>query len=271
MNSLIQLINRISCLKCVSFITVFLLLPAFQVYSDEAPATIQFPWTKEDCVKCHPGPVNDRIAAGGKHRNVPCAGCHVGHPPEVKKPIAQCNKCHLKTRRAHFELTGCLNCHKNPHAPLNISSLGNDVCLMCHAKQIEQLRDNPSKHSVFNCSKCHDIHRKIPECTKCHKPHSDEMVVAECKKCHNPHMAKNVTAAADTMSNNCGACHKKVQELLSASNAKHKSLLCAFCHQGKHKTIPDCRNCHGSPHLAAIMAKFPKCGQCHSIAHNLNI
>jgi predicted CXXCH cytochrome family protein len=97
------------------------------------------------------------------------------------------------------------------------------------------------------------------------------MVVAECKKCHNPHMAKNVTAAADTMSNNCGACHKKVQELLSASNAKHKSLLCAFCHQGKHKTIPDCRNCHGSPHLAAIMAKFPKCGQCHSIAHNLNI
>src|SRR4030067_251880 len=99
-----------------------------------------------------------------------------------------------------------------------MSSRGNHVCLISHPKPINQLRDNPSKHSAFNCSKCHDIHRKIPECTKCHNPHSDEMVVAECKKCHNPHTPKNVIYSADTLSNNCSACHKKVQELLSASS-----------------------------------------------------
>lgn len=271
MKSLIQFIHRIAFLKYVSLITVLLLLSAFQAYSDEAPSTTKFPWTKDDCVNCHPGPVKDRAEAGGRHKSVPCVGCHAGHPPEVKKPIAECSKCHLKTRKSHFGLTGCLNCHKNPHAPLNISSLGNDVCLMCHAKQVELLKDNPSKHSALACSKCHDVHRKIPECTNCHKPHSDDMAVAECRNCHDPHKPKTVMFSADTMSNNCGACHKKVQSMLSASSAKHNSLSCAFCHEGKHKTIPDCRNCHGSPHLAAMMVKFPKCGQCHGIAHDLNI
>ncbi|HWI39949.1 MAG TPA: cytochrome C, partial [Verrucomicrobiae bacterium] len=30
------------------------------------------------------------------------------------------------------------------------------------------------------------------------------------------------------------------------------------------------QKCHGTPHPAALMAKFPKCGDCHSIAHDLN-
>ncbi|MGC1455696.1 MAG: cytochrome C, partial [Nitrospirota bacterium] len=33
---------------------------------------------------------------------------------------------------------------------------------------------------------------------------------------------------------------------------------------------PVCQDCHGSPHPAGIMAKFPKCGECHNIAHDLN-
>jgi len=46
--------------------------------------------------------------------------------------------------------------------------------------------------------------------------------------------------------------------------------VCAFCHQEKHKMVPKCQDCHGMPHPAGIMAKFPVCGECHKIAHDLN-
>jgi hypothetical protein len=34
--------------------------------------------------------------------------------------------------------------------------------------------------------------------------------------------------------------------------------------------MPKCQDCHGVPHPAGIMAKFPVCGECHKIAHDLN-
>jgi len=83
-------------------------------------------------------------------------------------------------------------------------------------------------------------------------------------------MPKVVTYADSTPSKDCGACHGAVLSMLSASKVKHKDLACAFCHKEKHKTIPVCQDCHGTPHPAGIMAKFPKCGECHNIAHNLN-
>jgi predicted CXXCH cytochrome family protein len=96
------------------------------------------------------------------------------------------------------------------------------------------------------------------------------MAVADCKKCHKAHMPKLVTYAADTPSENCYLCHKKALDLLGASETKHKPLTCAFCHQERHKMIPNCQDCHVSPHAAGIMEKFPKCGDCHNIAHDLN-
>jgi len=169
--SLIILLSLITC--------IFALL----VYPGIVSAQKQQPEvTNDDCVKCHATPPADIEAAGGMHRGVGCTGCHIGHPPAVKKPIPQCSQCHIGT--AHFELSGCLNCHKNPHTPLNISFGGNitDACLTCHTQQIAQLRDNKSKHTAQNCSTCHNVHRQVPQCTQCHKPHSAEMAVADCKK-----------------------------------------------------------------------------------------
>jgi len=83
-------------------------------------------------------------------------------------------------------------------------------------------------------------------------------------------MPKLVTYAADIPSQDCGACHQKVIHQFNTATAKHKPLACAFCHKGKHRMIPACQDCHGSPHPASIMAKFPKCGRCHSNAHDLN-
>jgi hypothetical protein len=82
-------------------------------------------------------------------------------------------------------------------------------------------------------------------------------------------MPKVVTYADDIQSKDCGACHKKAFDLLSTSMAKHKTLTCAFCHKAKHKMVPKCQDCHGTPHPAAMLSKFKNCGECHSIAHNL--
>ena len=242
----------------------------FPVYSGTSSAGTDAPPKKEDCVKCHSGQVNDIKTAGGRHRAVPCGGCHIGHPPTVKKPIEKCSRCHLSTRKAHFELRDCLHCHKNPHMPLNMSLADKGVCLNCHTQQDAQLREHKSRHSTIACTTCHPVHRQIPQCTQCHKPHSAEMVVADCKKCHKAHMPKPATYAADTPSKDCGSCHKKAFDLLSSSEAKHRPLACASCHQGRHKMIPDCKDCHGAPHAAGIMAKFPKCGHCHNTAHDVN-
>ena len=253
------------------FVALLLLgIPLFLMYSSAAPAQSKPVLTDDDCVKCHATPPADLAASGGKHKDVGCMGCHVGHPPTVKKPIPQCNDCHMG--KSHYELKGCLGCHKNPHTPLNVTFAGNvtEACLTCHTQQIDQLRNNKSKHTALDCSTCHDVHRKVPQCTQCHKPHAAEMVAADCRKCHKPHMPTVVTYAADIPSKDCGACHGSVLSLLTASKAKHASFACAFCHQEKHKTVPVCQDCHGTPHPVGMMSRFPKCAECHNVAHDLN-
>jgi len=224
-----------------------------------------------DCVKCHaaqPAQVNEK---GARHKTITCQDCHSGHRPASKNNIPVCSQCHKG--KPHFQITGCLTCHTNPHTPLVISftSKLTDPCLSCHTAQIKQLRENKSKHTALFCTSCHDtVHRRIPACTQCHKPHSVDVTAADCLKCHKPHMPKNVTYAADTSNKLCAACHKNAYNLLTASKTKHGTFACAFCHQDKHKTVPKCKDCHGEKHPQGIMAKFPRCGDCHGIAHDLN-
>lgn len=237
----------------------------------QAPATQGKPTLdNQDCVKCHAGPPADIAAAGGKHKNVGCNECHTGHRPASKNNIPQCNMCHDGS--AHYKLTGCLGCHKNPHRPLDIQfgSKVTDPCLTCHTEQIKQLKQNPSKHSTLFCSTCHSVHGKIPACVQCHKPHSPQMTQADCKKCHKAHMPKAVTYGSDVANKDCGSCHKKAFDLLAASATKHKSVSCVSCHKDKHKMVPACQSCHGTPHPASMMTRFGKCGDCHNIAHDLN-
>jgi len=119
--------------------------PVLLAYSGTASAQTQAAQPKaslvnDDCLKCHDAPPADIAAAGGKHKDVGCTGCHAGHPPKVKKPIPLCSECHMG--KPHFELKGCLGCHKNPHTPLNISFAGKvtDACITCHTPQITNSR-----------------------------------------------------------------------------------------------------------------------------------
>ena len=213
----------------------------------------------------------DIAAAGSKHKTeIGCQDCHNGHPPTTRKIIPLCSQCH--EGKPHYKLAACIGCHSNPHTPLNIKFGNNvtDACLTCHTGQIVKLRDNKSKHTALFCSTCHNTHGKIPDCTQCHKPHFAEQTKADCKKCHQAHMPKNVAYSDKTPSKDCAACHKKAYELLTASTFKHRSLSCVACHQAKHKMVPQCQSCHGTPHPASMLAQFPKCGFCHSIAHDLN-
>jgi len=233
----------------------------------KTPATL----SNDDCAKCHNKPPADIAADGRKHKTeIGCQDCHNGHPPVTRKIIPLCSQCH--EGKPHFKLAGCISCHSNPHTPLNITFGNNvtDACLTCHAGQIVKLRDNKSKHTALNCSFCHNRHGKIPDCTQCHKAHAAEQTVADCKKCHQAHMPKNVAYGDKTPSKDCAACHKKAFDLLAASKFKHSKLACVACHQAKHKMVPQCQTCHGNRHPAAMLAKFPKCGFCHNIAHDLN-
>ncbi|HMN03599.1 MAG TPA: cytochrome C [Geobacter anodireducens] len=236
--------------------------------SQAAQATAKL--VQDDCVKCHTQPPADVASAGAGHKKITCFDCHAGHRPQSKNNIPQCSQCH--SGKKHYELANCMGCHTNPHTPLNIVLSGNitDPCLTCHSQQITQLKEFKSKHTNLYCSTCHNVHGKIPACTQCHKPHYAEQTQADCKKCHKAHMPKNVVYGKEVPNKDCGACHKKAVDLLSASTAKHKSLACVYCHQEKHKMVPTCQSCHGTPHPAPMMAKFGTCGDCHSIAHDLN-
>jgi hypothetical protein len=225
-----------------------------------------------DCAKCHTSQPADIEASGSKHKtSINCLDCHTGHRPSSKNNIPMCSNCHQG--KPHFEQkVSCLTCHTNPHTPLKVTfkTPMTDPCLACHTPQIKQLRENKSKHSTKNCTDCHDVHRKIPQCTQCHKSHSADITAADCKKCHKAHMPKVVTYAADIPSKYCAACHKGPFNSLAANKTKHTDQTCAFCHQEKHKMVPNCKDCHGDKHPQGIMAKFPKCLECHKSPHDLN-
>ncbi|MBI5557148.1 MAG: cytochrome C [Deltaproteobacteria bacterium] len=225
----------------------------------------------DDCAKCHDAAPKAIESNGGKHKtSVTCVDCHQGHPPDKTDIIPQCGMCHSGEK--HFQLEGCLNCHKNPHTPLAITFADNltDPCLTCHTEQIEQLKQNPSKHTELFCTFCHTKHGEIPDCTGCHTPHAPNMVQSDCLTCHKVHMPRQVAYPDDISSKHCAACHDTAYNLLIASPAKHKELACAYCHKSQHKMVPKCQDCHGVPHPDGMMQKFAACGDCHGIAHNIN-
>lgn len=255
---------------CIAAVLAFLLSGI--AWNPPAAAAADRPvLTPDDCIKCHEGPPADVAAGGGKHKSdVTCLDCHSGHRPASKDNIPKCANCH--EGKPHFSLKGCLDCHKNPHRPLSVTIAGKvtDPCLTCHTDQIKQLKENPSRHSSQYCSTCHPVHRQIPECVKCHKPHSAEMSQADCRKCHKAHRPKAVAYGGEVPNKDCGACHKSALALLSATQTRHREVACVRCHADRHRTVPQCQQCHTKAHPAGIMKKFSKCGICHNTAHDLN-
>lgn len=225
-----------------------------------------------DCVKCHAAVQGTVDSKGSKHKTaVSCMDCHKGHPPMVSKDkiIPACSMCH--TGKKHYEISGCNTCHSDPHAPLDMKLAANltDPCLSCHDQQGQELKEHPSLHSKFFCTTCHKAHKEIPPCLACHRAHSAEMENKDCATCHPAHQPLTITYGADMPSKNCAACHSNISNTLTGSGTKHSALACVYCHKEKHKMVPACETCHGTPHPSGMLAHFPKCNMCHISAHSL--
>ena len=224
-----------------------------------------------DCAKCHDQQPAEIEANGASHKTeIDCQACHEGHRPKVENNIPDCSNCHEGAD--HYAVGGCMGCH-NPHQPLAVNLEGEHkkVCLTCHAGPGQEMASSPSKHETFACNFCHaEKHGVIPACTECHSPHSESMTAQNCATCHQAHKPLELTYPDNTASALCASCHNTAYSMLTASKAKHSQVACVTCHADKHKTVPQCADCHGEPHASGIHARFPKCGECHSIAHDLN-
>jgi len=245
------------------------------ILAEQSPAVLQ----ATDCVKCHTREPNDIKTHGGKHKTeVTCLDCHLEHLPSGVKRIPQCSMCHDPEDQTHFTLGTrkvCLGCHRNPHTPLDVTvddtPFVSKGCKTCHPEKGVEFKKFPSKHSKKNCTFCHPRkHKQIKKCLQCHKPHAKFLVFKDCLRCHKPHSPLNIRYADDIPNKYCGACHTDIFKMLSKSKAKHGTFKCAFCHKNKHPTVPNCRDCHGSPHDSSILKPFnSQCLKCHRNPHDL--
>lgn len=257
----------------ISLLFFLLFFPIFSVKAEQIdinPPSGSENLILADCEKCHRQEFNDLDEAGLAHQTeLTCTDCHKGHRPKSFDTIPKCSQCH--SGEDHYRLQQCLNCHRNPHRPrqIRLPKKARQECLTCHQAQEQELVRYPSYHSELVCTDCHQYHGQMPSCMSCHQGHNRQMTEAVCQNCHQPHKPLDVSYADTTPSTDCSGCHQQAATDLEQSKRKHRLLKCADCHRQRHKTIPLCSDCHGSPHAEEIVTRFPACGGCHGTAHSL--
>ncbi|MEJ2032756.1 MAG: cytochrome C [Deltaproteobacteria bacterium] len=213
------------------------------------------PLTVAQCGQCHVGIFRNLKEAGGKHR-FDCHRCHQQF--HAYNPV--------KNNWAEI-MPKCLRCHTEPPHGKQFT---NCSCGKCHTQQNEELIKFPSAHTEQGCSTCHEVHGKIPSCLDCHEPHLDQQKMADCLGCHQAHKPLDIVFNGDVNAATCGTCHGDVYAKWKATTSKHGQVNCAECHT-RHGFIPKCTSCHGQPHEANMLKKFPVCLDCHIDPHNLPV
>ena len=234
------------------------------------------PLTVTQCGQCHPGVFASIKDNGAKHR-FDCQKCHASfHAYNPKKGgwdaiMPKCSSCHIDLHGKTF--TDCASCHANPHAPKKVAMESRllNACGECHTSPKDQLAKYPSKHSKLSCQKCHTSHGYKPSCFGCHKPHHEGQELATCTTCHSVHKPLLISYGKDVPPTTCGSCHGKVYSKWQKTPSKHGKVSCVTCHYSKHRFVPQCSECHGTPHKAEIHNRFPKCLSCHIDVHDLPV
>jgi predicted CXXCH cytochrome family protein len=152
----------------------------------------------QDCVKCHEGPATAMRAKGGKHNTVGCGDCHVGHPPEVKKPYKACMECH-EPHSDQMAEDACGQCHR-AHIATEVTyafNVPSAYCAACHQDASDELAASRSKHSDIACALCHQ---------------EQHGASSTCQYCHGGTHPQHVMKKADI----CAACHHTAHDLESA-------------------------------------------------------
>lgn len=163
---------------------------------------------------------------------------------------------------AALTLEDCQKCHAHEYQQITLKGMGHKekvTCLECHKGHRPQTANN-----IPGCRDCHEKppHENMIDCASCHKRKEN------CKACHQVHQPLARTDGGTALLH-CKICHPGIPELLRSSTSKHRGLSCAFCHK-EHRDIQRCRSCHGLPHPEGTHTMFPKCAECHNIAHDLN-
>jgi len=207
-----------------------------------------------DCQSCHT-PANWKVAKfdhartgtalAGRHRNVPCARCHVRPPTAVRLSIQPCAACHKDPHRGAFK-QDCAACH---------SEEGFKGAPFDHKTKTRFPLEG--KHRVLACSACHkragDFRGLSAQCASCHAdPHQAQLGTA-CEKCHTPDSFRIARYE-----------HPRFPEFFKG---QHAGLRCEQCHRGPVQTrvyrnlSTECTGCHRDVHAG----QFPKCTDCHSV------
>ncbi|OGR06177.1 MAG: cytochrome C [Deltaproteobacteria bacterium RIFOXYD12_FULL_50_9] len=151
---------------------------------------------------------------------------------------------------------------------ISATPLGKDDCLKCHDKEPRDISLDGQKHkTAITCLDCHEGHRprspkNIPECSNCHtgKPHYE---LQGCLRCHNNPHTPLVISIAENVTDACLTCHTEQMAQLQQNESKHTKLSCSKCHREKHPYVPECRECHTTPHTPTMTNK--DCLSCHQV------
>ncbi|PLX98389.1 MAG: cytochrome C [Desulfuromonas sp.] len=244
----------------------------------ELYATDPQPLTLEQCGQCHPQHFQGIKQMGGRHQ-FDCRECHtIFHAFNPRRDnytaiMPQCSQCHVPVHGNKF--TRCLACHQNPHMATKAPAVQImvNICGECHSEQKRQLVAAPSAHTEVSCDSCHHTeHGSIPSCAECHEPHFETQEFSTCTACHDVHQPLIIAMGGDIELQTCSGCHGDIYTKWSTTASKHGQVRCNDCHD-RHKQIPQCQDCHGIPdnHSAKMMARFPRCLDCHLDVHDLPV
>ncbi len=216
----------------------------------------------------------------GAHRQTPCVGCHVevaitelvargtaiATPPSVLLPPS--GGTPAMARDFTFEVTGCVDCHRDPHAGTADAYLGDADCLSCHDGETwaeVSLAPVPGivrfdhdatdfalegAHRIVGCSDCHVAVMRAP--VPGDGRGTEEVMLSfegaptACRACHqDPHLGQFDWTLADRGGRRdvpaaCNDCHSLEGWTPSIFDHKTDSI---FPIEGAHARA-ECGACH---------------------------
>ncbi len=203
----------------------------------------------------------------GAHLATPCIACHPHENPDQT----------TATVSLHIQVSGCRDCHRDPHGQAVVTFQERDGCVACHVESswIRVAYDHArtafpleGKHRQARCSSCHLAEESVGQ---------DETwqfvaVSRVCQSCHEDRHRGQFAAAgtvvtavtAGTAETTCDRCHTPVDWFAERFDHDHDSRFvlgkghqnvhCEKCHVSemwegqtivRYKPLDmDCRSCH---------------------------
>jgi len=141
-----------------------------------------------NCHICHPDIAKILQEKPSKHTDQKCSSCH----SKKHGRIPDCSECHKNhSPLLTLNTSDCLACHP-VHSPLEIQyplSQSKELCLGCHEKPYQDLKEKQTKHSTLTCAKCHPKHGQLMACQDCHGNNVHDARIhrqhQDCGECHS--------------------------------------------------------------------------------------